>query len=184
VSARRTANAASGALRRKSHRHDSAVATKPATSGPTAEPIAPVALQMPIAVPRRSGGNASLTIDSEVAVTNAAPSPCTARAAINTPVPGARPAISEPTANTAAPMVITRRRPNRSPSRPAATSGAASASMYAFTIHSRVPFDPPRSRPMTGSTTVSPRKSSAMTTFATDIAATVAHPPPFRSRIR
>ena len=61
----------------------------PPTTGPTvaASPVTPP--KTPIAQPRRSGGNAAFSSASASGMIIAAPAPCTARAAISQPTPGA-----------------------------------------------------------------------------------------------
>jgi hypothetical protein len=62
-------------LTQKIHCHASPCAIAPPTSGPlaTARPVTPI--RIPIAEPRRSGGNAALTIASDSGMTSAAPAP-------------------------------------------------------------------------------------------------------------
>ena len=66
-----------GTFSRKNQRHDSVSVSTPPTNGPTALPIEPIADHTPMPVARRSAGNASLTIESEVARMIDPPRPCT-----------------------------------------------------------------------------------------------------------
>ena len=77
--------------------------TAPPTSGPpaTASPLIPP--KIPTMAPRRSAGNAAARIVSASGVTAAAPSPCTARAAISSPEFGASAHAAEATVNSARP---------------------------------------------------------------------------------
>jgi hypothetical protein len=98
--------------------HDQAmpcVMASPST-GPTkgASPVTPP--KMPRARPRRSGGNAAFTSASASGMTRVAPAPCTARAAISQPTPGASAHAAEAAVNSPRPAANSRRRPKRSPS--------------------------------------------------------------------
>jgi len=55
-------------------------------------------------------------VETTHAITIAAPAPCTDRAAISVPVPGASAHAADASENTDNPTTNTRRRPNRSPS--------------------------------------------------------------------
>ena len=57
-------------------------------------------------------------IASEPGVSSAPPMPCSARAAMSTPMSGASPHSAEASANQITPMRKIRRRPSRSPSAP------------------------------------------------------------------
>ena len=63
--------------------------TAPPTSGPLATAMPVIALKIPIAAPRCSGGNAALSSARPSGISSAAPAPCTARAAISQPTSGA-----------------------------------------------------------------------------------------------
>ena len=91
----------------------------PATASPAMPP------HMPIAMPRLSGGKASLISVRVSGITIAAPAPCTARAAISTPTVGDSAAHADAAVNTAIPMQNMRRLPNRSPSAAPASSQQA-----------------------------------------------------------
>jgi hypothetical protein len=74
-----------------------------------------------MALPVRAFGTVSPTNAMVRAIMMAAPSPCTARAAISAGSAGARPQAIEAPVNRAIPASSSRRRPNRSPSRAAPT---------------------------------------------------------------
>ena len=59
----------------------------------------------------------------------AAPAPCTARAAISQPMPGASAQAAEAAANRPSPAANSRRLPNRSPSAAAVSSSTAKLSV-------------------------------------------------------
>ena len=80
---------------------------------------------MPIARPRRSGGNAAESSVRLSGITSAAPSPWVLRAAISMPLEVASAAQSEPAVKIARPTLKTRRRPKRSPSDAPVSSSAA-----------------------------------------------------------
>ena len=78
---------------------------------------------------RSSAANAAWMMASEPGVSSAPPMPCSARAAISTPMSGARPHRAEVIANQVTPMRNTRRRPNLSPSAPPSRISPASVSV-------------------------------------------------------
>ena len=88
----------------------------PPTSGPTATATPVMALKIPIAAPRFSGGKAALRSASATGVSSAAPAPCAARAAISQPTPGASAHAADASANSPRPAAYRFRRPKRSPS--------------------------------------------------------------------
>ena len=100
----------------------------PPTTGPIASAIAETAAQIPSARARLSAGKASAVSASESESSAAPPIPWITRAAISTPAEPAAPASSEPAAKIAIPITKTRRRPRRSPSRPAVTTAAVKVS--------------------------------------------------------
>ena len=81
-----------------------------------------------MALPVRSFGTVSRTSATVTAMRTAAPAPCTARAAISAHRFGAMAQSSEAAVNSASPAIRTRRWPSTSPSRPALTTRAVSAS--------------------------------------------------------
>src|SRR6266508_2296700 len=70
---------------------------------------------MPVAQPRRSGGNAAFIRASASGMTKAAPAPWNVRAAMSTSTDGASAHAAEATVNSPSPAAKTRRRPYRSP---------------------------------------------------------------------
>src|SRR5690606_30930241 len=104
---------------------------------PCAVRTAPAPLQLRPARARSAGRGKSWVIsDSEAGVSSAAPTPCTARAAISMPPEVARPAASDASVNTVSPARNTRRAPSTSASRPPASMSPAKTRMYELTIHS------------------------------------------------
>ena len=97
----------------------------PPSTGPTTTARAVTEPKMPIAQPRRCGGTAAFSSASASGMTIAAPTPCTVRAAISAPAPGASAHAAEPAANTPRPTAKTRRLPNRSPTAAAVISSTA-----------------------------------------------------------
>ena len=82
-----------------------------------------------MAMPRRSAGTAALRSVRLSGAMMAAPSPCTARAAISAPVPGASAAAADAVVNSTRPATKTRRRPKRSPSAAPVSRKTAKASV-------------------------------------------------------
>ena len=124
-----TAPTATGRLRKKIARQETSSVSQPPISGPSASAIADTPAQVPIALPRSSGGNALAMIDSVPGIMNAAPTPWTAREATSQPSVGAKPIVAEATAKTTTPNRNIRRRPKMSPSRPPVTSSTANVSV-------------------------------------------------------
>ena len=119
----------SGTLMRKIQPQCRCWLTTPPIAGPSARPSAPIAPEMPIAMVRsRALVNVATTIASDAGSTSAAPSPCTARAAISTPPLPARPAASEESVKMARPARNTRRLPKTSATRPPTRSSPPSTS--------------------------------------------------------
>ena len=105
-----------GTLIQKIHCQDAYSVMPPPMTGPSATPRPPIAPHSPSARPRRSG---AVTLASRVSVsgmTIAPPTPCTARAAISTPMLGASAAAALASGEHGQPDASSRRRPNRSPS--------------------------------------------------------------------
>ena len=103
--------------------------------------IADTAL-MPSASPRSSGGNASVRIADEFAMSSAPPMPWTMRIAISQRA-AAEPSIhvsessTDPAVKTANPTLNIRTRPYMSPMRPKLTTRTAVATRKPMSIHSR-----------------------------------------------
>ena len=100
-----------GTFKPKIHSQSIPSTTAPPTSGPAATAIPVTALKIPIAAPRRSGGNAALNSANPSVSRSAAPSPCTARAPISQPTFGARAQAAEASANSTRPAAYSRRLP-------------------------------------------------------------------------
>ena len=92
-----------GTFSQKIHSQARPSTTAPPTSGPSATDTPVIALKIPIAAPRRSGGKAALSSVSPSGMMNAAPTPCSARAAISAPAPGASAHSADATVNSARP---------------------------------------------------------------------------------
>ncbi len=91
--------------------------------------MAPIAVQMPIALVRSFGSvNVAMMIASVVGISSAAPTPCTARLAISTAPLPASPAASDDTVNRARPARNVRRLPYTSATRPPTSSSPARVS--------------------------------------------------------
>src|SRR6266540_1625946 len=101
---------------------------------------------MPVAQPRRSGGNAAFIRASASGMTKAAPAPWNVRAAMSTSTDGASAHAAEATVNSPSPAAKTRRRPYRSPRAAPVISSTAKQRTYALTVHSRSSNEAPRSR--------------------------------------
>ncbi len=76
-----TAPTATGTFRKKIDCQLTLSTRKPPTTGPIASAIAETPAHVPIALPRSSGGNALVMIDSVAGIISAEPMPCTARQA-------------------------------------------------------------------------------------------------------
>src|SRR6185369_3203310 len=94
-----TVTTASGAFRKNTHRHDPCSTSHPPSTGPSAVIIIEKPDQVPIALPRLSGGKCALTSARLFGTSIAPPTPCNARAAINCPIPAATPHHIEAAAN-------------------------------------------------------------------------------------
>ena len=110
----------------------------------------------------RSGpsGNVLVMTESAAGETIAAPSPCTARAAISQPGDCASPHASEATVNSTTPASSTRRRPSRSAARPPSSRQPPNVSTYALITHWRLSREKPRSLWIDGSATLTTVLSS------------------------
>ena len=126
---------ASGALTRRTARQLSAEVSTPPIVGPSAPAIAAAPPIVPSARPRCSGGNAALTIATEVGSMSAPPTPCATRATSNSSKSGASPPTADAPAKRIAPVRNTLRRPSRSPSLPPRTSSPASGSRLQLSTH-------------------------------------------------
>jgi hypothetical protein len=93
----------------------------------TANPSAPAAAQIPIALPRSASPNVADTIASVAGVISAAPTPWTTRAPTSSASPPASPPATDAPVKTASPARNARLRPKTSPIRPPVSRRAAKA---------------------------------------------------------
>ena len=114
-----------GTLTQKIHDQSIPCTITPPMIGPRATAIPVTALNMPIAVPRFSGGKAAVSSASASGRMKAAPAPCTARAAIRKPTSGLSAHAADATENSPRPNANRRFRPNRSPTAAAVISSTA-----------------------------------------------------------
>ena len=106
-------------------------------------------------------------IANAAGVISAAPSPCAARAPINTPAVDANPLTSDAVVNTVRPVSRTRRRDSRSAIRPPSSSPPPDINRYAVTNHCRSPLLSCRSAPMVGNAVLTTEMSNTTNTWAT-----------------
>ena len=92
-----------GRLTRNTEPHQKCSSSRPDASGPRAAPLPEMPAQMAIALARSRAGNTLVRIDSVEGMTNAAPMPITARAAISMAGLSAKAPSTEPAANTTQP---------------------------------------------------------------------------------
>ena len=97
------------------------------TAGPVATPSAVRDPHFATVVIRAESGVTANSSPNDAGVSNAPPTPWMTRARITTEKFGAAPTRIDESANTASPIINTRRRPNRSAKRPAGISSAAKA---------------------------------------------------------
>ena len=101
----------------------------PEPISPTIPPMPAKPAQVPTAVPRRSGGKLAVSSESVDGMTNAAPTPATARRMMSQSGESSHRGSAEDRVNRASPTMRVARRPKRSPSAPAVSTSAASASV-------------------------------------------------------
>ena len=146
--------APTGTLRKKIHCQPTVSVSTPPTSRPIVPPEAPTAPQMPSALLRSApSGKVVIRIESAAGVIDAAPIPCSARAAINIAPDGASPPSSDASANTATPATKTRRLPSRSAALPPSNNRPPKVNAYALTTHCRSFGENSRSAWIEGSAT-------------------------------
>lgn len=150
----------SGTFTRNIIRQPAPAMSSPPIDGPSVVPIADIVPRSPIALPMRPFGTVSPTTATVSAIMIAAPSPCTARAATSTGSVGAAPQSSEATVKSAIPARSSRRRPTRSPRRPAPTMSAVIAMRYAITTHCTARKEAPNASARVGSATLAMLVSS------------------------
>ncbi len=110
--------------------------------------------QVPMARPRSPSAKVALISARLPGTSSAAPTPCTARAAINCCTSPDAAQASDARPKIATPMAKTRRRPKRSPNEPPTSSSAARNSAYDSTTHCASNTLACRSRWMAGSATL------------------------------
>jgi hypothetical protein len=118
-SAAMAARVTTGTFIRKIQRQSSRSVSRPPATRPTENPALPLAPNTPRAR-LRSGPSAKVVamMATAAGTVSAAPTPCTARAAMRNPPDGASPQASDMAENSASPATNTRRRPRRSAARP------------------------------------------------------------------
>ena len=126
---------------RKTSRQSTAASTPPRIS-PMKDPEVPATWLIPMAVPRWSGGNASVRIAGELAISMEPPTACTTRHKISHsaplgPVNGSNGSATAARPKMAKPRLYMRTRPYMSPSRPRVTTRTAETSRYPISIQSR-----------------------------------------------
>ena len=100
-----------GTLIRKTEPHQKCSSRKPPSNGPRATAPPTAAAQMPMALPRSSGGKITVMIDSVTGSTEAPPMPISARATISCSGVCAKALSREAAANSTSPMIRILRRP-------------------------------------------------------------------------
>jgi len=125
----RAVTAATGTLIRKIARQLPASSSHPPRNGAIAAetPLNPA--HVPIARVRSAGWKAASMIARLAGVISAPPMPCTARAAMSQPMPGAAAHSTDAAVNQPSPARNTRRRPQRSLSEPASRISEARVSV-------------------------------------------------------
>ncbi len=137
-SAARATKTPIGTLTKKIQCQLTACVMTPPASSPTAPPADATNAKTPIALACSRGcGNIATIIPSTTDEVSAPPAPWTNRAMISTCWFPARPHRADAAVNTPSPVRKTRRRPARSPNRPASSSSPPNAIRYAFTTHAR-----------------------------------------------
>ena len=144
----------------------------PPNRTPAAAPPPPIAPQIPSAL-FRSGPSSKVVvmIESVDGDTTAAPKPCTARAAMSTPVDPARPQTREATEKISTPMRNIRLRPRMSPARPPSSRKPPNVIAYAVITHCRPVWEKWRLWPIDGSATLTIETSSTVMKNATQTSA-------------
>lgn len=117
-----------GTIERNMARQSSQAISRPPAEGPSAVPTADMLASQPMTLPARSLGTVSATRAMASAIMVAAPRPWTARAAIRASRDGDRAQKTDDRVNSSRPVRSSRRRPSRSPIRPATTTTAVMAS--------------------------------------------------------
>ena len=109
--------------------HDHTWSMSPDPTRPTMPPMPANPAQVPTAVPRRSGGKLAVSRESVEGMTNAAPTPATARRMMSHVGESSHSGRIEDTVKMASPTMRVARRPNLSPSAPAVRTSPARTSV-------------------------------------------------------
>ena len=107
-----TTSAASGTFRKNTARQLQCSISQPPKTGPAAAVIALDPDHVPIARPRSASSNVALMIARLPGTRNAAPTPCSARAAMRARVEKAKPQATDARVNSVTPARNMRLRPN------------------------------------------------------------------------
>ena len=135
----------------------------PPTSSPIEPPAEATNANTPIAFACSLGSLNIVTIIPRITEeVIAPPAPCTKRAAISIPWLDESPHTAEAAVNTPRPVRNIRRRPTRSPSRPASSSSPPNEIRYPFTTHARRDCEKCRSDWIDGSATFTTVASSTI----------------------
>ena len=133
-----------GRLMRNTDPHQKCSRRKPDATGPTAAPLPEMPAQIAIAFARSRAGKTLVRIESVDGMTNAAPTPMIARAAISIADESASAPSSDPAPKISRPACSAPLRPNRSPRAAAVNNSPAKTRPYASTIHWIAVFVAPR----------------------------------------
>src|SRR5256714_492059 len=157
-----------GTLTHSTHCQPSPSVSTPPSSTPAAPPLPATAPHTPSALVRSGPSrNGVVTIDRAAGERMAAPSPCTARAAISWPESTASPPAREASADSTSPDMKTARLPSRSAARPPSRRNPPNVSTYAFTTQGRSLSVNLSASPIVGSATLTIEASSTTTNCAT-----------------
>jgi hypothetical protein len=118
-----------GTLIRKTAPHQNHAISTPPSTGPPTKPTVAAALQMAMAFGRSLSSNTVIRIESVLGMINAPPTPITVRAMISCAGSLANEASNEDAPNSASPMTMTFRLPNRSERLPEVSSRPANTRM-------------------------------------------------------
>ena len=135
-----------GTLTKKIHGQEKYWVSTPPRTRPTAAPPMAIAAQTASALARSApSANVVAMIESAAGEISAAPRPCKAREPMSMPSVEARPSSSDAPVKMTSPIRNSRLRPSRSPARPPRSRKPPNTSVYALTIHCRLPSDRCRS---------------------------------------
>ena len=178
ISARPSANVATpiGRLTKNTQCQLSASVSNPPASRPSEPPATDTNTYALIARPRSAASGNSVTMIARITdAWAAAPTPWSRRAPISAPCDGATPHSSDATVKTTRPERNTRRRPSRSPSRPASRSRLPKVTRKPLTTHVRSAWLKCRSCWIDGRATFTIVTSSTIISCAKQTMSSVAH---------